>query len=121
MTLPKKFGLKRWIEEGDAAGDPPHPQTLLGERTYWWGVPSVPKIRSGARVYVVYDGRLIGYSHLVEIRQWMGKPRAYLIHGGGAVAVTIDEPIRGFQGYRYRWWDHDQEKPFPDWKKLADD
>jgi hypothetical protein len=35
---------------------------------------------------------------------------------GGAVAVTIAEPIRGFMGWKYRWWSADDEFPFLDWK-----
>jgi len=35
----------------------------------------------------------------------------------GPEAVRIEEPIRGFRGFRYRWWDREVEKPFPDWMK----
>lgn len=31
VTLPKSFGLKAWIEEGDAAGEPNKWQILLLE------------------------------------------------------------------------------------------
>jgi len=34
---------------------------------------------------------------------------------GGAVAVTIPEQVRGFRGFRPRWWYREQERPFPGW------
>lgn len=115
VTLSKKFGLKNWIAEGDAAGDPPAP----GYPFYYWKVPSRPKkLKNGERVYVVYDGALIGYAPLFAITNHFGPNKGiYLVRRGGAVAVTIDEYIRGFQGYRYRWWDRSQERPFPTWKE----
>ncbi len=111
VTLPKSFGLARWIEEGDAAGEP---ETGV---PYFWSVPRVPKIITDERVYVVYKRHLIGYAPLIEVRDAFSF--AYLVRGGGAVAVTIDEDIPGFRGYRYRWWDHADEIPFPEWKELA--
>ena len=41
------------------------------------------------------------------------------VRAGGAEAVTIPETIRGFQGYRYRWWRRYSEVPFPDWMVTA--
>lgn len=38
---------------------------------------------------------------------------------GGAVAVTIKEPIPGFRGLRVRWWPREAEHPFPDWKTAG--
>jgi hypothetical protein len=35
---------------------------------------------------------------------------------GGGVAMTIDQPVKGFQGFRKVWWKPEDEKPFPDWK-----
>lgn len=116
VTLPKSFGLKRWIGEGDAAGDTPHPDTLAGCRGYWWGVPSRPNVEVGERVYVVYDGRLIGYAPLDRISLHGG--RWFLGRALGATAVTIDEEIKGFRGYRYRWWKLSVERPFPEWRNL---
>jgi hypothetical protein len=43
--------------------------------------------------------------------------RYALVRHGDAVAVTIDEFVRGFRGWRYRWWNRDIETPFPDWWK----
>lgn len=116
VTLPKSFGLQAWIDEGDAAGD-----ALLDDGRgpfYYWGVPTVPKIEIGERVYVVYDGHLIGYAHLVG-KSFDENGKCYLVRRGGAVAVTIDEEIPGFRGYRYRWWPRKWERPFPEWKELA--
>ena len=118
-TLPKSFGLKEWIEEGDPAGEP---HTDPPNVSYFWKVPSLPR-RSGpgARLYVVYDGTLIGYSiisHIIQTPQGV-----FVVRPGGVrardEAVTIPDRIPGFQGYRYRWWPRDKERPFPEWKDLA--
>jgi hypothetical protein len=125
VTLPKSFGLKKWIAEGDPAGEP-----WSGEHWGWFMGGNPPKkLEPGDRVYVVYDGHLIGYSPLLRIEDDLplfdtsvaayGRGGFALVRGGDAVAVTIDQRIRGFQGYRYRWWDRDQERPFPEWKDLA--
>jgi len=42
--------------------------------------------------------------------------RACLVRRNGAEAVTISDPIVGFQGWRYRWWDRSAEVPFPEWR-----
>jgi len=124
VTLPKSFGLKRWIAEGDPAG-----AKWSGTEWGWFMGGSPPKkLQPGDRVYVVYSGHLIGYSPLIRIDD---DPVCYdtnvpvyfkdsfaLVRGGDAVAVTIDQKIRGFQGYRYRWWDRSEERPFPEWQKL---
>lgn len=107
VTLPKSFGLGRWQEEGDNPGEP------WTGRYYAFSVSGAPSIVWGERVYVVHDGRLIGYAHLVErrvTRTETGGHRSELIRGGGAVACTIDEEIKGFRGYRYRWWDREDER-----------
>ncbi len=111
VTLPKKFGLKKWMAEGDAPGTP-DTGTL-----YYWSVASRPKkLEVGDRVYVVYDGRLIGYSILVSIgvrvrgEDPIGRSQYLLWRRGGAVACTIPQHIFGFQGYRYRFWNRSEEK-----------
>jgi hypothetical protein len=126
VTVPKNFryggrrGLAAWLSEGDAPGQP-----WSGELYEFstWGF--CPHIRAGERVYVVCDGRLVGYAPLVSMDfdyetvvtlKWCGWPgkkmsRIGLIRGGGAVACTIDEPITGFRGWRYRWWSRELEKP----------
>jgi len=113
VTLPKKFGLQHWINEGDPAGE-------KWSGNHWaWNIGSrcPKKLERGESVYVVYDGHLIGYSPLVWIER-TGQGFA-LVRGGGAKAVTIDQKIKGFQGFRYRWWDRSEERPFPEWRKLA--
>jgi hypothetical protein len=115
VTLPKSFRLRRWIEEGDPAGDPESGQL------YYWSIPHKAAIAPGERVYVVYDRRLIGYAPLVRLVEWYPIPgvrRFYLVRRGGAVAVTIPERIPGFRGFRYRWWSREEEIPFPEWAKA---
>lgn len=109
VTVPLSFGLGHWIAEGDAAGEP-----WSGEEWgfYLGGFP--PDIHPGERVYVVFNRRLRGYAPLVGIER--GTHGYGLIRRGDAVAVTIDEPIVGFRGFRYRWWKLEDERPFPDWK-----
>lgn len=109
-AAPGKRGLAAWVAEGDPAGEP------------WSGIEweftlggSRPPVSPGDRVYVVCEGRLRGYAPLIrcdcyDYRSWV------LVRGGGAVAVTIDERIKGFRGWRYRWWERNQEIPFPDWE-----
>ena len=113
VTVPKSFGLQRWIEEGDPAGTP-------WSGKYWaYYLQAVPDIKSGERVYIVYNGRLRGYSPLLQCktRNLQRKAKCALIRGGDAVAVTIPEIIIGFMGFRYRWWDYSVEQPFPDWRQ----
>jgi hypothetical protein len=38
------------------------------------------------------------------------------VRGNDAVAVTIPRTIEGFWGFRYRFWEHEEEMPFPEWK-----
>lgn len=111
---PGKIGLAAWIAEGDAAGDPESGQlwnfSTFGQR---------PNIRPGDRVYIVCEGRIRGYAPLVEMRfraASFGNGYIDLIRGGGAVAVTIPEPVAGFRGWRYRWWDTAIEVPFTTWR-----
>ena len=113
VTVPKSFGLQKWVEEGDAAGEP-----WTGQ--YWaFYLATVPKIDPGERVYVVCDGRLRGWAPLVQVetRNLSRRAGCALIRGGGAVAVTIAEKIIGFRGFRYRWWERSVEKPFDSWKR----
>lgn len=113
VTLPKSFGLKRWIEEGDAADEP-----YSGQQWGWYMSGNPPKkLEPGDRVYVVYSPYLIGYAPLIRVDVFDSRSFA-LVRGGGAVAVTINKSIRGFQGYRYRWWEREEEFSFPDWMKL---
>lgn len=74
-----------------------------------------PNIKEGERVYVVCEGKLRGYAPLLFVDDY-DDFRYALVRSGGAVAVTIDEPIIGFRGFRYRWWQYEDERPFPDWQ-----
>lgn len=108
VTVPQSFGLDQWIDEGDLPGQP-----WSGDEWHFYLGGPVPDIKPGERVYVVYKGKLRGYAPLVRIER---NGRGYaLVRHNDAEAVTIDEPIRGFQGFRYRFWDRKDEKPFPDW------
>lgn len=112
VTVPKKL-WSEWIAEGDLPDDEPSGTTY----GFWlWGFP--PAIDPGERVYVVAHGKLRGYSELVDILPQGGK--FALIREGGAVACTISEPIQGFRGWKYRWWERADEVPFPDWRQVTD-
>lgn len=102
VTVPKAI-WDDWCEEGDLPGAP---WTGLESHFYLFGY-SRPTIEPGERVYVVARNALRGYAPLVRIDTW--GPRYALVRHGGAVAVTITQPIRGFRGWRYRWWKQEQE------------
>jgi hypothetical protein len=109
VTVPKSFGLDNWIAEGDPAGAP-----WSGEEWGFFMGGNLPRIEPGERVYIVYNAQLRGYAPLVRVRT---TDRGFaLVRRGDAVAVTILEPIPGFRGIRYRWWDRVDEYPFPDWQ-----
>ena len=112
VTVPKSFGLQTWIEEGDAAGEP------WSGQLWAYYLQSVPDIKPDERVYVVYNGRLRGFSPLIQCktRDLARRAKCALIRGGDAVAMTIPETIIGFMGLRYRWWDRAIEVPFPEWR-----
>lgn len=108
VTVPKWFGFRYWVAEGDPPGVP-------WSGTEWDFSTSGPRpdIKPGERVYIVHNNRLRGYAPLERL-DWNGFRGAF-IRRGGAVAVTVDEAIRGFRGWRYRWWEYDAERPFPDY------
>lgn len=108
VTVPKSFGLDTWIEEGDAAGEP-----WSGRLWDYTTAGCRPRIVPGERVYVVYNGKLRGYAPLVEL--FVNGRHLNFVRGGGAVAVTVPEFIQGFRGWRYRWWQREDEQPFPEW------
>lgn len=117
VTVPKGKWLG-WIEEGDAVGLPES-----GEEWGFFTAGMKPNIVPGERVYVVAHGRLRGYAPLTAL-EWTPSGRGafgQVAFGrkGGAVAVTIADPIRGFQGWRYRFWARANEIPFPDWKTAG--
>lgn len=116
VTVPKSFeyfgqrGLAGWIAEGDAAGEP-----WSGQEWDFGMGGRAPKIVPGERVYIVFNGKLRGYAPLVRLEDYDGG--FSLIRRGDAVAVTIDTPIPGYRGFRYRWWPLEAERPFPDWRR----
>lgn len=100
----------------------PDSKCVLAETPLEWEFflgENAPKIEPGERVYVVAHGRLRGYAPLIRVDFPSYSRRCGLVRGEGGVAVTIDHPIKGFRGWRYRWWDRADERPFPDWK-IAD-
>lgn len=110
VTVPLSFGLDRWICEGDPVGAP-----WSGELWDFGVGGGKPDIEPGERVYVVFNRKVRGYAPLVALEKG-GPAYWYLVRGGDAVAVTIDESIIGFRGWRRRWWDRAVEKPFPEWQ-----
>lgn len=111
VTVPKGRWAE-WLDEGDLAGEGP----AEFSSHFWLG--SLPDIKPGERVYIVAHGRLRGYAPLVgtERRCKLYPARCCLMREGGAVAVTIPELITGYVGWRYRFWEREQEVPFPEWK-----
>lgn len=116
VTVPKGIWLD-WIEEGDLPGDPATGETW---GFFTWGPK--PDIQPGERVYIVAHGRLRGFAPLTELRYehvQNGQGRVSFGRSGGAVAVTIPRPIKGFRGWRYVDWKREEEIPFPDWKTAG--
>ncbi len=111
VTVPKAIWFD-WIEEGDAVGEPE-----TGEEWGYFTYGGRPKIVQGERVYVVAHGKLRGYAPLSSLEFDGG--RIGFGRKGGAVSVTIPDPITGFRGCRYRWWDRSIEVSFPDWKTAG--
>lgn len=111
VTVPRSFGLDRWIAEGDPAG-----AKWSGQVWHFYLGNRKPKIEPGERVYVVYNGKLRGYAPLVRIDYDDWTDRYALVRHNGAVALTVPYPIVGFRGFRYRFWDTADEVPFPDWQ-----
>lgn len=111
-TCPKDF-WQEWIEEGDAAGLPES-----GEEWGWWTKDSLAaSIKPGQRFYVVAHGLLRGWAPVVRVVK--KGPSWVICRKGGAVACTITTPIPGFRGLRTRWWDYEDERPFPDWQTAG--
>ena len=113
-TCPKDF-WEEWLEEGGCAGDPP-PSNVYPCLVYEWGTRSriAKKIKPGDRFYVVSHGKLRGYAPVVRVDESSEDENfSGIIRGAGAVAVTIPEPIPGFQGLRKRWWDRADGDPLP--------
>ena len=107
VTVPKGM-WESWLSEGDLPGF----AETGGEYAFYLGGP-MPNIEPGERVYIVAHGKLRGYAPLIRI---MRTASGYaLIRGGGAVACTIPGKTTGFRGWRYRWWNREDEVAFPTW------
>ena len=115
VTVPKAI-WRDWIEEGDLAGD-----EWSGMTSHFFIGKREPRITPGERVYVVAHGRLRGYAPLVKVEHSCRlKPHTpCLMREGGAAALTIARPVRGFQGWRYRFWNRSDEISFPDWQTAG--
>jgi len=117
VTVPKWF-WPEWIAEGDPAGAP-----ASGTEWGFFMGGNKPPIGPGDRLYIVAHNRLRGYSPVTALRFVPGeygpteRGKWAICREGGAVAVTIDEPIKGFQGFRKVWWKPEAEKPFPNWRE----
>jgi hypothetical protein len=126
VTIPKpRWG--EWLNEGDLADgtETPAPWEEHAEYGLTFGAGSpIPKVQAGERLYVVAHGQLRGYAPITEIdterpERFGGQPGGFaIVRRGGAVAVRLPLPVKGFQGYRYRWWNTAAEIPFPDWKQI---
>ncbi len=110
VTVPKGR-WEGWIAEGVLPGE----ACPCGVEFdfFLWGPE--PVVRPGERVCIVAHGRLRGYAPLVRL-EWFDFGSWSLVRHGGAVAVTIDEVIPGFRGWRCRWWWREDERPFPGWR-----
>ncbi|KKM63649.1 hypothetical protein LCGC14_1509350 [marine sediment metagenome] len=115
VTVPKAM-WREWIEEGDLPGE-----EARYDSHFWLG-GNLPRIAPGERVYIVAHGKLRGFAPLVRVeRSCELRPSVgCLLRQGAAEAVTITEPIRGFQGFRYRWWSREDERPFPNWQRPVE-
>lgn len=115
VTVPKDrwFG---WIAEGDAVGDPPS-----GEEWGFFLGRNKPPIEPGDRLYIVAWGMLRGYAPVTRLQLFNdhADPPAWVIcREAGAVACTVRGGKRfdGFRGFRHRWWEREEEVPFPEWR-----
>jgi len=111
VTVPRPLWAA-WIAEGDAAGEPE-----TGEEWAFYVGRHRPPIEAGERLYIVAWNKLRGYAPVTRIVLTNGN---YAIcRRAGAVAVTIDAPIEGFQSWHRRWWSLDEERPFPEWRTAG--
>ena len=114
VTVPMRL-WDEWLAEGDLPGEAWDGEAEYGAFEYGFYISRRPDIDPGDRVYIVAYGRLRGYAPLVRLERFNSE--YVLVRAGGAVACTIASIIRGFQGWRYRWWEREQEQPFPDWMR----
>jgi hypothetical protein len=115
-----------WVVEGRL----PREESSSQESYFWFGdnLPRYAPIRylpirvpigdvfpdADVRVYFVAHGKLRAYAPLYCIDE--DNHRYAFVCRGEAVPVTIDQEIRGFGEWCYRWWKRADEKPFPEWR-----
>ena len=109
VTVPKDI-WDDWLAEGDLPGE-----AWSGNEFHFYMGGPAPVIYPGNRVYVVARDRLRGFAPLVR-KEFTDNHRWALVRRGGAQAVTINENVRGFRGWRRPWWPREAEVPFPAWK-----
>lgn len=128
VTVPKTFthpdapgkkGLAAWVAEGDPAGSEWSGREWVFST--FGANPTSGLVVGKSRLYVVCEGRLRGYAPITSFGFSSGALRGIgyvdFVRRGGAVACTIPESIRGFRGWRWRWWRREDEIPFPEWKQ----
>lgn len=102
LYIPER-SWERFLAEGDTPNDGEwsgltHPHCLSGR----------PKnLQRGDHVYFASGGEVRYRAPIFGTAEHNG--RFYLLRQGGAEWVELDEPVRPFQGFRYRWWDLDDE------------
>lgn len=120
VTVPQRL-WSEWLDEGCLPnGDGTDSDSEYMAFHFWLQRP-LPDIKPNERVYIVAHGRLRGYAPLVGIEQRcrLRASMGCLVRRGGAVAVTIDRPIRGFRGWRYVDWERSEERAFPDYRTAG--
>lgn len=105
---------KKWLAEGDLAGSP-----STGQEYAWYTRSPLGRfINPGDRLYLIAFYRLRGYAPVTRVLRmrggWYG-----ICREGRAVACTVNIEIPRFRGLRYRWWEREQEVPFPEWDYLG--
>lgn len=108
VTVPKHRWLD-WLAEGDLPGDQPSGRAY----SFFVGYRQ-PTIEPGERLYVVAFGRVRGFAPVKSVI--LSHCGYYIVREGGARAVTIPERVTGFQGFRRRWWELEDELPFGNWR-----
>lgn len=119
VTVPKWF-WPEWISEGDAAGEP-----YTGETWGFFMGGIKPDIGPGDRLYIVAHNRVRGYAPVIKLAtpaETNANGQGYrwgILRQGDGVAITIPGEVKGFQGWRRRWWDRSIEIEFADWKTAG--
>ncbi len=98
-----------WIGEGVLAG-----QSSTQRFGFYVRSAERPPIEPGDRVYVIAWDRLRGYAPLVELKE---EPDGYtFVRTGNAVSCTLPAEVKGFPGWKLRWWQLADEQPFAGWQ-----